>query len=388
MAKRSTLLIALTLIASLFVVNGAWAASDIPQPAAAPTQDGPELTEEFEALGMIIYYPEGWAAELQEGEQIMLTNQPELLETMSNDVDLIPEPGQYALMFLPVPLADLGGIDSAMAFEMLASAMSAEGEAETSEIETFEAGNREVSSTTIDVDEDVAGVMYGFEAAETLVVVVGAGNPGDIENFEDVTLSIIAALEMEGEDAMNADEDAGDEDEDTGEETEVEAVDVSDVELDAEIEGMGISLSYPTDWAAEVDEMEGGIVLANSAEILEIVGDSETGPESGQFGMIVMAMPLADLGGIDGRTAFEMMAGFMASESSDESDTEVKDVVLGDLEAYRIDVSAQDGADGFVIGIETDEALVLAVAVSAVGEIDDFEGTALAIISTIEYTAP
>ncbi len=154
-----------------------------------------------------------------------------------------------------------------------------------------------------------------------------------------------------------------------------------DLNLNQTIEGNGLSAKYPEGWAAQADE-DGSIQIANSADILEMVGGEETLKDD-QFGVMVMALPLA---GSDAREAFDMMAVALASEGSGGGD--VKETKIGDKDAYRVDASPVDGTDGIILGFESNGALVVVVGVSADGKIGDYEDATLKIAETVEYSAP
>ena len=77
---------------------------------------------------------------------------------------------------------------------------------------------------------------------------------------------------------------------------------------------------------------------------------------------------------------------FLQSEGAGEA--EISDLKVGDKDAFRADVSPEDGTDGFIVGFEADGALILVVAVSAEGEIGNYESAALSIAETVEYSAP
>jgi hypothetical protein len=182
-----------------------------------------------------------------------------------------------------------------------------------------------------------------------------------------VILSLVAAACGDDDDDDNGDNGGG------------------EASLDQSIELNGLTVSYPDDWAARAEE-DNSIIVANNQAIIDRVGESDDGPQAGEFGMVVMAQPLEEMGGMGGQEAFEMMVGFMAEEGA--GDTEISDVSVGDNDGFRADVTPEDGSDGFMLGYEQDGALIIVMAVSAEGEMGDFEDTALKIAANIEYSAP
>ena len=154
-------------------------------------------------------------------------------------------------------------------------------------------------------------------------------------------------------------------------------------DLSQTFEGAGYKVQLPEGWEASAEGSE--LMIASKEGIL----DSTEGPQKGEFALMVMATPMSDLEGMEAKAAFEMMAGFMASESGDESAApEVKDIKLGDTDAYRVDMSMEEDSDGFIIGFEQGDNMIIVAGVSAKGELGDHEDTALKIIETLEYTAP
>lgn len=154
----------------------------------------------------------------------------------------------------------------------------------------------------------------------------------------------------------------------------------------------GVSFKYPDGWAAQDDE--GQIILSNSPEGLEAMTalESGEGPGEGQVGMMVMALPLADLGMPEDTTVdtiFDMMTGSMTSEGM-ETVGDTEELKIGDNDARKVNVKdAESGSDGFIIAfLDENDTYMMLIGVTASGERDNYDDVALDIAETIEYTAP
>jgi hypothetical protein len=145
--------------------------------------------------------------------------------------------------------------------------------------------------------------------------------------------------------------------------------------------GMGVTVKSPDGWVVQV-------MLGNKSDIFELEADAP--PREGDFVLMVMPTPLAAMGdNVEARAAFEMVSGMMTSESEGGGGTsEIQDIKVGDKDAYRVDLEADEESDGFMIGFGAGDALIVVAGISAEGKIGDFEDVAMQIAETIEYAAP
>ncbi len=155
---------------------------------------------------------------------------------------------------------------------------------------------------------------------------------------------------------------------------------------------MGVSFKYPEGWAAAEDFDT--IYIANKQELLDQMQSgeamSDAAPKEGEFGAVVVAMPLADMG-MEEMTLddlFEMMTQGMTGEGmTPKGDAE--NIKIGGNDARKLGVSDDETkADGVIYALMDDGVFVMMVGLAAEGKIGDYEATALKIAETIQYTAP
>lgn len=162
-----------------------------------------------------------------------------------------------------------------------------------------------------------------------------------------------------------------------------------DADLNQSFEANGISVNYPDGWSARASDT-GGVEIANSEDAFAAMDAGEGGgPGEGQAVVALFVAPLAEMGDIGAKEAFEMMAGFMADEEGSTETGEVTDVKIGDNDGFRVDISDEEiGAEGFVVGFEADGTLIIGAGMAATGELSGFEDTMMAIIGSATYSAP
>lgn len=162
------------------------------------------------------------------------------------------------------------------------------------------------------------------------------------------------------------------------------------VNLSQSLEGSGLTVSYPEDWAGTYDADAEQILLANSQEALDRVGsdDPDAAPQSGEAGMVIQVLPLEAVGMAADTPLdeiFELITGGMTGEGM-ETRGDVQDIQVNGQDAKRLDVrDSETGSEGFVVGYVDDGALILIIVLTAEGEAGDVDATALAIIDTVEY---
>lgn len=155
----------------------------------------------------------------------------------------------------------------------------------------------------------------------------------------------------------------------------------------------GVTVKYPEGWTAA--DVSGQVMLANSAEVMESMQNeavSSAAPEKGQVGLVVMALPLEQMGmpadtSID--TIFEMMVSGMTGEGMT-TDGDTESVKVGDADARKLKVKdSESDADGTVLAfMDSDSAFVMVIALTASGERSQHDDVVMKIAESITWSAP
>ncbi len=157
-----------------------------------------------------------------------------------------------------------------------------------------------------------------------------------------------------------------------------------DVSLDTEYTtDSGLSLKYPDGW--DFQDNEGMIMIANREGTFE-----SDEMEKGDFGLTLFAPDIAGMLMGDAATPADAANAMAVSiEDDDMTVGEVEDVTVGDHSAARINISSENGEEGFILAVDLgDGQFALMVAAGGEDGFDEYEDTALEIAGSMSYAAP
>ena len=157
--------------------------------------DAVKLDQSFEAVGISITYPDGWAAREDSGG-IQVSNSEAAFAAMDAEAGG-PREGQAAVAVLTVPLADMGGMGADEAFELMASSFAGEDEGtEAGAVKEIKVGDKDGFRTDIsDEASNSEGFVIGFEVDGTMIIAVGVTSTGELGDFESTLLAITDTIE-------------------------------------------------------------------------------------------------------------------------------------------------------------------------------------------------
>jgi hypothetical protein len=157
----------------------------------------------------------------------------------------------------------------------------------------------------------------------------------------------------------------------------------SGLKLNQEIKGGGLKIKYPEGWADKTFE-DGTIMIANNDDALENADGAGNGPQKGELGVIVMAIPMSET--MAERSAEELLGMMASGLSSGGIKAEVNNIKIGDKDVYRADSTPEYGMDEINMGFKLYDLFVFIAAVATEGEIGTYEDAILEIVESIEYS--
>lgn len=148
----------------------------------------------------------------------------------------------------------------------------------------------------------------------------------------------------------------------------------------------------PPGWAADGDRFD-GLTIANDPAILEAMdADLGDGPASGQFAMLVLALPLGDVEMMLGEDAeldaiLELIISFMSGDEDTPEFGEISELVDEDLEFEGVVAyGANEKFDAMITAYELAPFTYgIAVLMAAPGELEDWEETGLTLVTLTSY---
>lgn len=156
------------------------------------------------------------------------------------------------------------------------------------------------------------------------------------------------------------------------------------VELKQEFKSVnGVVVKYPEGWVAQDSADQMSVEIASDAAALAEGAE----PQAGQAALMVMALPMAMLAESGMSSPKDALGMFSAEVSGEEGGEvgEIKDIKIGGKEAYRIDVK-DNKTEGFMVAfLSGDDTLIVGAALTAPGEIGNFEATLLKMLESVKF---
>lgn len=262
-----------------------------------------------------VYLPEGWSAAGDSLDGLQIGNPDTPVDAM-NDQDEGPQPGQAAMVVLPLPAAELGlEVDEHMsALELLVGFMEGEDMPTLGAVEEFEFWGRSAAMTTGSNDETDAMLVAYTLAPGIMGVAVVATAPGEVDFHSDQLLEVLDSVSFS-------------------------------LPLDETFEG-DVSFSYPMGWVAEADESGLGYTVASA----EGVADKDV-MEAGEYAAIVL--PDLTMVGVEAANvteAADALSAVIAEEGSEASESFVLDVNGTEVALFSLyDEASMNEGGGFVV---------------------------------------
>lgn len=148
----------------------------------------------------------------------------------------------------------------------------------------------------------------------------------------------------------------------------------------SEATGGNVAFNYPTGWIATVSG--GQIVVANGQAAVDAPS-----PSSGQFLVRMLVGPVGVLAGLDAQSSANDVILYFKNTLASQGVTfgDPVDLTIGSFSASRVQASSSDG-DGSITAVNMGSGMFnIASAVSASGEMKQFEATLNAILATVSY---
>jgi hypothetical protein len=356
-------------------------AAQVPDTAPAVTPqdgDGDELTEVFEATsGATVMFPEGWVAEENPDDgSIEIFNDPALLE---RDDDQDPQPGEAGVIIFPgIPA---GGMEVSEVLSLV-TAQNDDPAMIISDIEEIDLDGTD--AFRVDIADDVTdGIFIAYEGPnDTIVLTAGMTATGEMEDFEDTLLAIIASVELA--DAGDMDADGGDDDDMDADGDDGDMGDDDDMAAD----GMasyttagGLTFEYPEDWFLEEDAT-GLVLLANSEE----AAIAPVLPEDG-LGIIVLGPDIMSLlvTSPAPADALDETLPILAGDDPDIEFSETEITTVNGNEAARASFTTPD-SEGFALVFDFgDGQLGMIMAIGGPEGFEMYEDAALAVAESMSF---
>ena len=196
-----------------------------------------------------------------------------------------------------------------------------------------------------------------------------------------LALIAIMALVLVACDSGGDDDDGGDDD---------GGGDAQGVELSQEVSfedpdaGYTITVSYPEGWAASNDS---GILLANSEDVLAMIGDSEAVPESGQIGggFSVLDTTVLEILELDASDLEAIVTSFAEDfEVGEPTTTEINGTSVASVTATGT-VGSGEG-EFLVAAIAVEGGVAIANFASGPGGLESETDTLLAIVASAQVS--
>jgi len=156
-----------------------------------------------------------------------------------------------------------------------------------------------------------------------------------------------------------------------------------------EDENGSLTVRYPEDWFAEIDETTSSIGFANSEVILEQVNDPDYMPLSGQF----FGLATSFVGLSDNLEPLDALTSLIDNLNVDDDVSvsligEVEDLTINDRNAASIIMRSTQGdavADVLLMLIVEGDSLILLAFGTIEGETDQFTEEMRAIAGSVEF---
>jgi hypothetical protein len=146
----------------------------------------------------------------------------------------------------------------------------------------------------------------------------------------------------------------------------------------------GVTVKYPDGWVAV--EENGDIQIVNSQEALDAADIT-----AGQAGLMLMDPAIMEYIATEGveLTPVGLLTAYAGSgEDGGMTMGDVTETTVGDKKAARLAIN-DDKSEGFIMVVQLDESsYIVAMGITAKGELSKFEKTLLDMVSSITYAAP